>query len=473
MPYPIAAQPPLEFIPPAFDPIVLRATQLLLPTWVRFKTDLARVEATNVETLVKLYDQFQHGKVRLLLAFRHPSVDDPFCLASLIWQILPKAARQQGVSLKSPVHAHFIYDRGIPLWAGSYVGWLYSRLGGTPIMRGKLDRAGLRSVRDLLANGKLPLAAAPEGATNGHGEIVSPLEPGVAQMGFWCVEDLVKAGRTEQVLIVPIGIQYRFITPPWEAIDRLLSEMEQACGLSPKPQASASLEEAEKAYYDRLLRLGEHLLSLMESFYTRFYNQTLTPASNSPVTSNITESNAAPSAENRDFAVRLQVLLDAALKVAEQYFNVPSKGTVTDRCRRLEQAGWDRIYREDLKQIESLSSIERGLADRIAEESDLRMWHMRLVESFVAVTGRYVREKPTVERFAETTLLMWDVVARIKGGNPFQRPRLGKRSAHVTIGTPLSVSDRWETYQTDRRSAKQSVTDLTQELQSTLQNMIV
>jgi len=95
------------------------------------------------------------------------------------------------------------------------------------------------------------------------------------------------------------------------------------------------------------------------------------------------------------------------------------------------------------------------------------------VESFVAVTGRYVREKPTVERFAETTLLMWDVMARIKGGNPFQRPRLGKRSAHVTIGTPLSVSDRWETYQTDRRSAKQSVTDLTQELQSTLQNMIV
>ncbi|WP_071599813.1 hypothetical protein [Mastigocladopsis repens] len=44
------------------------------------------------------------------------------------------------------------------------------------------------------------------------------------------------------------------------------------------------------------------------------------------------------------------------------------------------------------------------LGDRIAEEANLRMWHMRLVESFVAVTGNYVHEKPTAERFAETTL---------------------------------------------------------------------
>jgi len=54
------------------------------------------------------------------------------------------------------------------------------------------------------------MTVAPEGATNGHSEIVSPLERGVAQLGFWCVEDLVKAGRSETVYIVPIGgIQYR------------------------------------------------------------------------------------------------------------------------------------------------------------------------------------------------------------------------------------------------------------------------
>jgi hypothetical protein len=165
--------------------------------------------------------------------------------------------------------------------------------------------------------------------------------------------------------------------------------------------------------------------------------------------------------------------LDAALQVAEQYFNLQPKGNLIDRCRRLEQAGWDYIYREDIKNIEALSPLKRGLADRIAEEANLRMWHMRLVESFVAVTGRYVLEKPTVERFAETTLLMWDMITRIKGGNPFRRPRLGKQWVQMTVGQPISVSDRWEAYQASRRGAKQAIADLTHDLQTALERMIL
>jgi len=76
------------------------------------------------------------------------------------------------------------------------------------------------------------------------------------------------------------------------------------------------------------------------------------------------------------------------------------------RCRRLE-AGWTYIYREDLQDLKALSPLDGGLADWIAEEASLRMLHMRLVESFVAVTGTYVLEKP-FERFAETALLMFD-----------------------------------------------------------------
>jgi len=84
-----------------------------------------------------------------------------------------------------------------------------------------------------------------------------------------------------------------------------------------------------------------------------------------------------------------------------------AQGSLIERCRRLE-AGWTYIYREDLQDGKALSPLDRGLADWIAEEASLRMLHMRLVESFVAVTGTYVLEKPTVERFAETALLMFD-----------------------------------------------------------------
>lgn len=137
--------------------------------------------------------------------------------------------------------------------------------------------------------------------------------------------------------------------------------------------------------------------------------------------------------------------MNAALQVAEDYFNLQPRGSVIDRCRRLEQAGWDCIYRDDIK-LETASPLEKGLADRVAEEADLRVWHMRLVESFVAVTGNYVNEKPTVDRFAETTLLIWDMVCRIKGGNPFDRPKLGRQKAFLKIGKPISVSDRWDSY---------------------------
>lgn len=471
MPYPIVqVQPPLEFITPALNPVVLRVTQLLLPAWLRSQTAITDIQADNLEVLVDFYRQFQAGKIRFLMAFRHPSADDPLCMAYLLSHLVPQVARQQKILLQNPIHSHFIYDRGIPLWAGAQIGWLYSRLGGIPIHRGKVDRIGLRSVRNLFANSNLPMTAAPEGATNGHNEIVSPLEPGIAQLGFWCVEDLRKAGRSEQVFIVPIGIQYRYVEPPWQALERLLSQLETDSGLQ---SAREDLPD-ESSLYRRLYRLGEHLLSLMEEFYTRFYHQIPTTSTRAitsdPATENTPELKL--SSSSQEFTKRLQALLNAALQVAEQYFGILPKGSLIDRCRRVEQAGWDCIYREDIKDIEALSPLERGLGDRIAEEANLRMWHMRLVESFVEVTGGYVLEKPTVERFAETTLLMWDMITRIKGGNPFRRPRLGKQRVQMTVSEPISVSSRWEVYQGDRRSAKLAVADLTRDLQTALEAMI-
>ncbi len=470
-------QPPLEFIPPAYNPLVVQGCQQILPWWLRFKTSISHVQAENVETLAELFHQFQNQKVRFLLAFRHPNSDDPYCLGQLVWKLVPQVARAKGIPLQFPVHSHFIYDRGIPLWAGSGVGWLYSRLGGTPIVRGKIDRAGLRSARNLFANSQFPIAAAPEGATNGHNEIVSPLEPGIAQMGFWCVEDLLKAGRTEEkVLIVPIGIQYRYVNPPWQPLEKLLTQLENDCGLPPLERTEiANLETANpdsenqnhKFQYLRLIRLGSHLLAVMEEFYSRFYHKNL-PQKISILQSSVSEKTT-NNFDNEVMIARLKALLDVGLQVAEEYFNLKPKGSLIDRCRRLEQAGWDYIYREDIKDIAALSPLERGLADRLAEEASLRMWHMRLVESFVSVTGRYVQEKLTAERLAETTLLLWDVLARIKGGNPFGRPNLGKQQVQMTVGEPISVSDRWDRYQTSRRLA---VAELTQDLQSALEAMI-
>jgi hypothetical protein len=449
----------LSFVPQQFNSGVTGFVQTLLPLWLRSQTSITKVEARNAERLVDLYQRFQAGKLRFFLAFRHPSTDDPLCMSYLLGRIVPRVARQQGMRLRSPVHSYFLYDRGIPLWAGAGVGWLFPRMGGSSIVRGKLDRQGLRAARNLFVNGEFPIAAAPEGGTNDHSELVSPLEPGIAQMGFWCMEDLLSAGRIEQVLIVPVGIQYRYWQAPWQRMAEVLSQLEQDAGLVVSADPASSVEEN---LYRRLLDLAEHLLGLLEDFYTRFYGQTLPelPAF----------SEADQDRQNLLLEARLQRLMAIALGVSEAYFGVKPNGCFVDRCRRLEQAAWDRMFRDNLEQM---SAVERGLADWLAEEASLFLGHMRLVERFTAVSGRYVLEKPTGDRFAEVLVILWKVTTWLKGGNPYQTLKLGKRRATMTIGEPLSISDRWPTYQRDRRSAKQAVTDLTQDLQTALKSLII
>ena len=103
------------------------------------------------------------------------------------------------------------------------------------------------------------------------------------------------------------------------------------------------------------------------------------------------------------------------------------------------------------------------------EEASFRMWHMRLVESFVAVTGNYIRENPSFNRFAETTLLVWATMNRMKGHQNTKLPHLGKQTAQITVGNPIGVSQRWEAYQSNRRGA---VTSLTTDLHLSLEQMI-
>ena len=448
---------------------MVRTIRWFLPFILRFRmrpwlvAGILQVEAKNAEILAELYQQFQAGKIRFLIAFRHPEVEDPLSMLYLLSRIVPKVAREQNIPLKYPLYSHFLYDRGMTLWAGNWLGWLFARLGGVPIRRGKrVDRQGIQTARELFAHANMPIAIAPEGGTNGHSGVVSPLEPGVSQLGFWCVEDLQKANRPETVFIVPVGIQYRFVQPPWEKLEWLLSKLEADSGL-PKAEISQTGNlQREEIYLQRLYRLAEYLVLEMEEFYRRFYHQDI------PKTIEVAES-ATP---NDVLIARLHRLMDIGLQVAEKYFNVQPQGNFIDRCRRLEEAGWSYIYREDLPDIASLAPFKRGLADWIAEEADLRMQHMRIVESFVAVTATYIQEQPTAERFAETVLLMYDMLARIQDSTLPGRPRLGLRQAMITVGEPISVTERWLNSQGSKQASRQGVSDLTRDLQVALEKLI-
>ena len=461
-----SVKPRLEFIPPDFNPWVMRLSYGVLPLALRVRlrpwlpAGIWPVTCTNPEALLDQFEQFEAGKIRLILAFRHSQVDDPLCLAYMFSRILPSTARAEGIHRRSPFHSHFMYDRGMPLWAGSWLGWFFSRLGGIPIHRGKrLDLQALKTVREYLVNGQFPFTIAPEGATNGHGEIVSPLEPGTAQIAFWTVEDLKKANRPEQVVVMPVGLKYLYPKPDWAALNHLMSQLEADCGLPVQTFQDPNKASADD-YYRRLITLAEHLLARMEKFYQRFYSGKFAIADSPP-----DETAAA-------IAQRLHQILEEALKVGEKFFGLPTTGSIISRCRRLEEAGWSYIYRDDYEALQQLPPLDKGLADWIADEASLQMRHMRLVESFVAVSGRYVKDNPTFERFAETTLILFDLVERVKGTKVPNRPKLGTRHAVITIGEPINITDRWPAYATSRRSAKAAVDTLTADLQTAMESLM-
>ncbi len=89
------------------------------------------------------------------------------------------------------------------------------------------------------------------------------------------------------------------------------------------------------------------------------------------------------------------------------------------------------------------------------------------------LTGTYIQEKPSFERFAEIALILFDAVARIKGQKNPRRPRLGWRQSIVTVGEAIDVSQRGTAYRQNRQDAKQAVAQLTQDLQTALKVMIV
>ena len=490
MPFSIRqVQPPLAFIPTAYSPWVMSVVRWLLPILLRFRirpwlpAGISRIEVENVDRLVDLYAQLEAGQARFLMSVRHVEVDDPLSGLYLCSRAVARAAKARGIKLKQPVHTHFLYERGMTIWAGRFVGWLLSRIGGVPIRRGRRpDWVGLKAARKLLSEGDMPMVVAPEGATNGHSERMGPLEPGVAQLGFWCAEDLAHANRSESVYIVPIGVQYRYEQANWYRLQNLLFQLEVRSGLAKSNSAEQLAPSADKDCYLRVLRLGEHLMSAMEAFYDRFYPQSVEESVEEKFAKRQSaeeeqsiedeSSSDAISAEDLECSRRLQSLLNRALRAAESFFNLPSKGTFVDRCRRLEEASWQAIYREDLPELSTLSALEKGLADWAAQEASLRELHMRIVEGFVAVDSTYIKEKPSFERCVEMTLLMFDMLERLAGSKLPGRPRLGKRWVKLTVQPPIAVSPRLEKYHQNRRAGREAVAVLSEDIRLALERTI-
>ncbi|MEH1845996.1 MAG: 1-acyl-sn-glycerol-3-phosphate acyltransferase, partial [Nostoc sp.] len=58
------------------------------------------------------------------------------------------------------------------------------------------------------------------------------------------------------------------------------------------------------------------------------------------------------------------------------------------------------------------------------------------------------------------------------GNKAVQRPQLGKQKVKITVGEPISVSERYPAYKENRLGARQAVAEVTNDLQHALEGLI-
>ena len=418
------ARPALRRLPTRASRIVQDVVSWVLPLLFRSQ-GLEISSSAASEGLARAFAAQQSGACNLLIAFRHPSTRDPLVLADLFWNRVPRAARQHHLHLARPIQLRFLYDRGIPIWAGPVIGWLLQRSGGIAIHRGRLDRPALAQARAALVQGRYPLVVAPEGATNNLSGEMAPLEPGVAQLAFWAAEDLEKAGDSRQLEVLPVGIQYSWRKHNWGALDARLNALERHLGI---PTAATYQGNPETTRRERLIQIGMNLLKALEQL------ERLKPD------------------PEKSFSERIGAYRLHGLAKAEAHFGLRAVGNLQERCRRIEQAAWDRIYRDG---VDQLPPLERSLADWEAREADLQLTRMRLVEHFTSVSGHYISDRSDYDRFAEMLLLVEEAIGWIEAKPWKGQPSLGPQRVELRLGRALPVRPRLNGYLRNRRESIQ------------------
>lgn len=370
---------------------------------------------------------FNEGKKRLIIGFRHAYGDDPQLMAYTIHHVLPKAARKLKRPLKGLTHAHFIYGVEVPLWSNPFVGWLLPRVGAVPVDHVHMDTKGMNRIRRIIFDGEFPLALAPEGHVTYQSNRVPELETGTARFGFWCIEDLVKNNRDEDVLFLPISFHYHYKDSSRKQLSRFIAEMERICSIEILPKLR-ELSDIRK----RLKKTGSAIKDHLVAYYTEL--------------------------NGREFPDTLEDLVNESLYAAERILALTPQAADTSisRLYKIRSKAWDRIFRSD---IEGLTLLEKELASRMTGEAWFAMRHMETAELLHYVDLLNVDESSDLNACWEIANNFSDYIERLKGGTLRNRSPLVQRKAVIIPGEAIRFNDYFEDYKKDKRAAMQNVTN--------------
>ncbi len=394
------------FVPPRHNPWVYGLTNVLLPAFAQVTANIRGVHVREAD-----FDRLEALRAhRGILSPNHPTGSDPIVV---FW--LSRMMRQpfNYVCAREVLHG--------------FKGWYLNQLGTYSIIRGVPDRESLRTTRRLLAEEDRKVVIFPEGEIYEHNDLLLQFQSGVAQIGYWALDDLQKAGKPPVLPLVPIAIKYRCCDAARPAIESSLRLLEDALDLPSVPKATA---------YGRLRRVGLTILAAAERDIGLKGDDTQ-------------EIQDRISAYRRRLMERIAQVLGA---------RVDDRQPPADQLHLLFHAL--KSWVGELP--EPHTDYDEVLYRRRIQVAAPLFHDLQRIQNVPAMTGDYVAREPTAERFLEVLgRLEKEVFGEVRTRVP--------REAHVRIADPIRLEERYHDYRARKREV---VAETTTEMEGRIRTML-
>ncbi len=401
----------LDFKPPKPNTVAIKVAKSIVPLANRWflKGLTLEIDDASVGHL-----KMTHGSPTVL-APNHAASADP-----AVMFLLSKRLSQPYYYMA----ARESFDKGR---FGGIRSFLMQQLGAYSIVRGTVDRNAFRTTRQLLTEGKWPLVIFGEGEISHQNDTVMRFERGITQLCFWALDDIKKAGTTKPLYIVPIGIKYRYTQDMWHVIDTALTKLERNI----LPTTARTPVER----YQRLRRIGIAVLSTLAEEYQ--FKVDLTASLNE----------------------QIRGLKEQILSHAEQIMGTKTDGDILTRVRALKNTVDVEVYRD----VEQATEYERKIHEELLQKFQQFYPDLNRLINFIAISDGYVAEDHSPERYLE-------VIFRLET-EVFGTAKIwGSRVALIRAGTPVNLAEFYDNYKTEK---KETVEQITTELERTVQNLVI
>ncbi|HXH60333.1 MAG TPA: lysophospholipid acyltransferase family protein [Fimbriimonadaceae bacterium] len=305
------------------------------------------------------------------------------------------------------------------------VGWILQKCGAYSIMRGTVDRQAIKTTRSLLAEKSRKIVMFPEGLTYGQNDVLMPFHEGVAQFGFWALEDMAKAGVDAPMWYVPVGIRYAYMRDMSADVTSAVSRLEEYIGIVPPKGESV---------YERLRAVGTSVVEGFEKAY------------------------GVRPEKGDTLDARIARMKDAWVSRTATAVGVEDKPEIPlgDRVRAVINA-LDRMnFAQDA------SEFTKQTMRRRHQETAPLYKDMERAGRFLATGARYVADDPSDERYLE-------VISRIEEELFGFSQMRGPRRAVVTVGEPIDLRQYLDEY---RGSSRSTVTIVTRVLEERVRELV-